>query len=170
MNRTPILILILVFPLLLINPRRAIAGDDCDRFCSDVWDWGSVPCTGKNCSGQYEDESCASGCVCGTCQRQGGSGLCCDTKYSVPVIDPGSGSCSGIECGDIAKHARTHAARQTIRSPFSAALRRDNSPGLIMLTATASCRPAVFGYAYNRCKHTYVLVFEEEQAGKRGGM
>ena len=38
-----------------------------------------------------------------------------------------------------------------------------------MLTPTVSYRDLLFGYVYNRCSHTYRLVAEEGQTGKRDG-
>ena len=76
----------------------------------------------------------------------------------------------GGDCGNVAKHAQTHSNRLNPNAWREVELRQDYSPGLIMLTMTESYREPVFGYAYNRCNHTYRLVFEVEKIEKHGGL
>ncbi len=177
MKAIHVLCLSLIVLTLLVNPYRTAAQvspslggvEPCSapNRCTGIWDYGDLPCTGANgCSDSFPDESCGDTCFCGICDERGSSGECCGHTYYVPNFYEGNGDCSN-ECGDIAIHARTHVNRQNPRSQHSLYLRKDYSPGLIMLTPTVSYKEPLFGYVYNRCSHTYRLIVEEGQTGKR---
>ncbi len=90
--------------------------------------------------------------------------------YYVPNIFGAPGSCNGVECGGSPVHARTHLTRKDRDLQTRVNLRNDRSPGLIMLSPTVTYREPLFIYAYDRCKHTYRVIIEEDWTGKDGGI
>jgi len=157
------------FLLVVIASSNRATATACDGGCWGYFDAGSFNCKGSGgCTGSYERYLCWPGCACGTCTNHGSSGLCCGSIYYEPNFYSGSGNCLG--CGDVTKHAQTHSNRLNPNAWRTVELRQDYSPRLVMLTPTESYREPVFGYAYNRCNHTYQLVFEVEKIEKHGGL
>jgi len=149
---------LLIMLALLVSSEPAAAGEgECPGGCWTYDDFGQIQCFG--CDEYRELIFCmGGGCVCGTCEEEGGSGLCCGKIYYTPTIYPEPGDCG--ECGNSPSHARTHANRQSSGGRYSAELRQGYSPGLIMLTPTVSYRAPLFAYVYNRCSHTFTLIAE----------
>jgi len=138
---------------------------NCTFGCLKVEEIVVLPCHGNNCESTFVIEACRQGCNCGTCFTSG-YGDCRGYHWSTLSIAQEPGTCNG--CQGLAIHARTHSARRSSNTQHNA-VRQGYTPGLIMLTPTKSYRPPLFMYAYNRCRHTYMLITEERQSTKIGG-
>jgi hypothetical protein len=142
----------------LVAPNLAVACTACNTSCTSTVDTGYSSCNGNpNCT--YPLEFCSTGCICGRCISHGGSGSCCGITYYTPVIYPGSGICSGSECGTLPEHARIH-SRESLRGHHDTEIRNGYSPGVIMLTAAVSYRQESLVYVFDRCAHTIRLMTE----------
>jgi hypothetical protein len=136
--------------------------------CWDINYLSDVNCTGPNgCTGSYPLEYCTFGCVSGTCEDRGGSGLCCGRLYYTPVIYPDGGRCDpGGGCGT----GRAHASRPTATSsPHAQQLLQGRSPGVIKVSDNFGYREPTFAYVYDRCRHEYAVLVEEKGAFVAGG-
>jgi len=153
---------LVVAPLLIvfaISVGYSRASAQCDATCVTILDTGCF-----SCNGQPECIECPTychqpGCSCGTCISQGGSGDCCGhTYYSAEIYGDGSGNCSGDLCGEAPTHALTHITRGFRKNPHEAEVAGGYSPGLIMITATASYKPESMLYVYSNCSHDLKLI------------
>ena len=136
--------------------------------CWTIENLEDLPCTGPNgCSGSYPEEYCTFGCTSGTCEDHAGSGLCCTKKYYTPAIYPDGGRCDpGGGCGEFRTHASVSKARG---SSYVAQLMQGRSPGVIKLSDSISYREPTIAYVYDRCKHEYAVLIEEQGAFVTGG-
>jgi hypothetical protein len=158
------------FLMAVIATCNRATAQSCSENCEGYFDAGQFNCSGAGgCKSFYERYLCGPGCTCGSCDSHGSQGQCCGQPYYEAVIYPNGESCDEV-CGDGTRHARIHMNRLNTSAVHTVDLRQDYSPGLIMLKPTESYREPIFGYAYNRCDHSYRLVFEVEKIEKHGGL
>lgn len=155
-NRLATMLFLGVLALLFI-PSQAHAS------CNDYWDVATVTCTSGGCQSEHELIACTFGCISGQCVHQGGSGLCCNKIYYVPVIYPDGGDCTG-ECGAL----RAYPPSPSSTTHHSAQLRGGYTPGLIMLSNTLSIKPPTLVFIPDRCSHTFGVVQQAPTFVNRG--
>ena len=147
----------------LVVTRPAHAG------CYSYEPGNDVPCFGSNgCNDFYQEVFCVFGCVSGTCDSRGGSGLCCGKIYYTPVIYPDGGRCDpGGGCGT----GRPHTMQQSaLHSPHAQELLQHRSPGVVKLTDSISYREPAFAFVIDHCKREYGVLIEEKGTFVKGGM
>jgi hypothetical protein len=150
---------LIVLSLSVGSSRASAQAYTCDSPCGGYLDPGGRSCNGDPTCQEYPTYCTSSGCICGQCVSHGGSGDCCGLIYYSAVVYPGSGACPG-DCGYATTHGRMHVARGHRKNPHESEVRGRYSPGLIMLNATASYRPASIVYVYSNCSHDLRLVVE----------
>ena len=139
-----LIVLTLLLAWIVATPRKAHAS------C-----WGYIDRT-VSCVGGCiaESDTCFFGCISGTCNNQGGSGLCCKTIYYTAVIYPDGDpeECSFCsEARPVAGHKEVATTTHT-RVQFWGG----GTPGLIQLGGElASLRIERQVFVPNRCSHSY---------------
>jgi len=124
-------------------------------------------CIGNGCNGEYTKTYCSFGCVHGTCESNGGSGLCCGHIYYNAQIQPdGSGGDCG-ECGNTRYHASALSERE---KRHSAELWRAAALGRVDLGGGQSYRMPRLILVPDRCVHRYGLLIQEGSLQPSGGM
>jgi len=144
--------LVLLAAVIIVFASYNAKAGECTNGCRGYDQSDPTPCDG--CEGMsYVETYCTFGCTCGTCEVDGNSGKCCGSEYHNDEIVPTDGTC---ECGNVRVHASTlHSSAE-----HRAELLQGRTPGLIMLSATESYKPAEMVYTYRSCSHRYVLVVQ----------
>jgi len=164
----PLRVILTLFVVLLVvfSARSAKAG-----VCWGYDTFDSEDCTGAHgCFGSRAPTYCSFGCISGTCNNQGNSTECCGTSHYIAQITPDGDSCDAEECTGGSGVFRTHASVSHVNSEHSAERRQGYSPGLIMLSANMSYKPARLIYVFNRCSHSFKLIVEDGRLLTTGGL
>ncbi len=153
-----LLMLLVVFGM-MFAARTAKAG------CWAYADGDEGECSGANhCNGFYIVTYCVDGCTSGQCDPAGNTRECCGNRIDYAAIEGDGGRC---DCDSI---IRVHARAPRTTSQHSAELLQGYTPGLIMLSASVSYKPAQIFYTFNRCSHSYRVVVEEGRTVTAGKM
>jgi hypothetical protein len=134
---------------------------------AECWGYYDVceTCVGKNCKSEYCFSICVDGCTPGTCDNEGGGGVCCGKPYDSAVIseDPDGGPCDGTgRCYFTPPGSRAALDGKSLLQPTGA---REAALPLYPRM------PRVLFYP-NRCTHMYEAIFEGEpqRSTRLGGM
>ena len=164
MRLTRVLFPFLTVLVMVFAARSANAG-----VCWGYSELDPEECVGHECMDSWTPTYCSFGCVSGTCDNQGNSTECCGTSHYVAQIYPDGDSCKDQGCGESGLF-RFHTKTPLVNSQHSAELRQGYSPGLVMLSANVSYKPARLIYVYNRCSRSFKLIIEDERIITTGGM